>query len=108
MYNEREENMENNSRARKFLLGGTIIGGLMSVSITLLMDSLYSESMQGTWRDAIAKDLNTLMSLGVSSKSFIVTLAFLAILAILAAFGAFMGFIFSFFLYKFFELLGKK
>jgi hypothetical protein len=100
--------MEKQSRAKKFLLGGTIIGGLMSVSIALLMDSMHSESMQGTWRDAIAKDLNSLMSLGVSSQSIIVTLAFLVILAILAAFGAFLGFIFSFFLYKFFELLGKK
>lgn len=100
--------MENSSRARKFLIGGAIIGGLMSISISLLMDSVYSESMQGTWRDAIAKDLNSLMSLGVSSSSFVVTLAFICILAVLAAFGAFMGFIFSFFLYKFFELLGKK
>lgn len=100
--------MENKSRARKFLIGGAIIGALMSVSITLFMDSMYSESMQGTWRDAIAKDLNSLMSLGVTSKSIVVYLAFLVVLAILAAFGAFMGFIFSFFLYKFFELLGKK
>jgi len=100
--------MENHGRIRKFLLGGAIIGGLMSVSISLLMDSIYGESMQGTWRDAIAKDLNNLMSLGVSSTSMLVTLAFIVILAILAAFGAFMGFIFSFFLYKFFELLGKK
>jgi hypothetical protein len=80
----------------------------MSVSITLLMDNIYNESMQGTWRDAIAKDLNSLMSLGVSSTSIMVNLAFLVILAILAAFGAFMGFVFSFFLYKFFELLVKK
>lgn len=100
--------MENHVRTRKFLLGGAIIGGLMSVSISLLMDSIYSESMQGTWRDAIAKDLNSLFSLGVSSTSMLVNLAFIVILAILAAFGAFMGFIFSFFLYKFFELLGKK
>lgn len=100
--------MESSGRAKKFLWAGAIIGGLMSVSITLFMDSLYGESMQGTWRDAIAKDLNSLMSLGVSSHSILVTLAFLVILAILAAFGAFMGFIFSFFLYKFFELLGKK
>lgn len=100
--------MENQGRIRKFLLGGAIIGGLMSVSISLLMDSIYSESMQGTWRDAIAKDLNNLLSLGVSPTSMLVTLAFIVILAILAVFGAFMGFIFSFFLYKFFELLGKK
>ncbi len=100
--------MENKSRARKFLFGGAIIGGLMSLTISLLMDTMYGESMQGTWRDAIAADLNNIMSLGVSSTSMVVTMAFIVILAVLAAFGAFMGFIFSFFLYKFFELLGKS
>lgn len=108
MYNGYVENMGNNNLAKKFLLGGAIGGGLMSVAITLLMDSMHSESMQGTWRDAIAKDLNSLMSLGVSSTSIIVNLAFVVIIVILAAFGAFMGFLFSFFLYKFFELLGKE
>lgn len=99
--------MDERRRAKKFLLGGAIVGGIMSLSISLMMDMLLADSLQGTWRDAIAKDLNTLSPLGVSSESIIVWLAFIVILAILSAFGAFMGFIFSFFLYKFFGLLSR-
>jgi hypothetical protein len=100
--------MDEQRRAKKFLLGGAIVGGIMSLSISLMMDMLFADSLQGTWRDAIAKDLNTIFSLGVSSKSIIVNLVFVVILAILSAFGAFMGYIFSFFLYKFFGLLSRQ
>ncbi len=100
--------MDEQKRAKKFLLGGAIVGGIMSLSISLMMDMLFADSLRGTWRDAIAKDLNTLFSLGVSSESIIVGFAFVVILAILSAFGAFMGFIFSFFLYKFFGLLSRQ
>ena len=100
--------MDEQKRARKFLLGGAIVGGIMSLSVSLMMDMLFADSLQGTWRDAIAKDLNTMFSLGVSSKSIIVGLVFIFILAILSAFGAFMGYIFSFFLYKFFGLLSRQ
>jgi amino acid transporter len=100
--------MDERKRAKKFLLGGAIVGGIMSLSISLMMDMLFADSLQGTWKDAIAKDLNTIFSLGVSSESIIVGLAFIVILAILSAFGAFMGFIFSFFLYKFFGLLSRQ
>ena len=100
--------MDDHRRAKKFLLGGAIIGGIMSLSISLMMDMVFADSLQGTWRDAIAKDLNTMFSLGVSSGSIVVTLVFIFILALLSAFGAFMGYIFSFFLYKFFGLLGRQ
>lgn len=100
--------MDERKRAKKFLLGGAIVGGIMSLSISLMMDMLFADSLQGTWKDAIAKDLNTIFPLGVSSESIIVGLAFIVILAILSAFGAFMGFIFSFFLYKFFGLLSRQ
>lgn len=100
--------MDEQRRAKKFLLGGAIVGGIMSLSISLMMDMLFADSLQGTWRDAIAKDLNTIFSLGVSSKSIIVSLVFVVILAILSAFGAFLGYIFSFFLYKFFGLLSRQ
>ena len=100
--------MDERKRAKKFLLGGAIVGGIMSLSISLMMDMLFADSLQGTWKDAIAKDLNTIFPLGVSSESIIVGLAFIFILAILSAFGAFMGFIFSFFLYKFFGLLSRQ
>jgi hypothetical protein len=72
------------------------------------MDTIYADSLQGTWRDAIAKDLNTFLSLGVSSGSIIVNIVFIFVLGLLAAFGALLGFIFSFFLYKFFGFLSSK
>jgi hypothetical protein len=100
--------MEDQRRAKRFLLAGAIVGGIMSVAVSLLMDTLFADSLQGTWRDAIAKDLNTFFSLGVSSGSIIVNIVFVFVLGILASFGAFLGFIFSFFLYKFFSLLGGK
>lgn len=95
-------------RAKKVLFFGAIIGGIISLAITLLMDTFYADALQGTWRDAIAKDLHTFFSLNVTSASFIVYSVFFVVLGIMTAFGAFMGFIFSFFLYKFFEFLGSK
>ncbi len=99
--------MDDPGKAKKFLLGGAITGGIISLVISLLMDTMYGD-FQGTWRDAIAKDLNTFFSLGVSAKSITVNLFFLFVLAVLTAFGAFLGFIFSFFLYKFFGFLTSK
>lgn len=100
--------MEDQRRAKKILLAGAIVGGIISVAVSLLMDTIYADSLQGTWRDAIAKDLNTFLSLGVSSGSIIVNIVFIFVLGILAAFGALLGFISSFFLYKFFGFLGSK
>ena len=100
--------MEDRRRAKKFLLFGAVFGGLSSVVISILMDVQFADALQGTWRDAIAKDLNTFLALGVDAHSLIVNIVFLFVLAILAAFGAFMGFIFSFFLYKFFSFLTDK
>ena len=98
--------MNDNRKAKRFLLCGAATGGVMSLAISLLMDTMFAD--QGTWRDAIAKDLNTFFSLGVTSKSFFVYIFFVFVLAVLAAFGAFMGFIFSFFLYKFFGFLTSR
>ncbi len=95
-------------KAKKILSAGAITGAVMSVGISLLMDTMYADSLQGTWRDAIAKDLNTAFSLGVTSGSFTVNIVFVFVLGLLAAFGAFMGFLFSFFLYKFFSFLGNR
>ena len=100
--------MRDRGKAKKILLGGAVSGGIISLAISLLMDTMYADSFQGTWRDAIAKDLNTFFSLGVSSKSFLVNILFVFVLGILTAFGAFLGFIFSFFLYKFFSFLTSK
>jgi hypothetical protein len=100
--------MDDKKKAKKILFAGAIVGGIVSLAISLLMDTIYADSLQGTWRDAIAKDLNTFFSLGVSSGSIVVNILFIFVLGILSSFGAFMGFIFSFFLYKFFGFLSSK
>ena len=100
--------MEDRRRAKKFLLFGAILGGLSSLAVSILMDLQFADALKGTWRDAIAKDLNTFFSLGVDSHSLIVNLVFLLVLGILMAIGAFLGFIFSFFLYKFFSFLSSN
>jgi hypothetical protein len=95
-------------RAKQFLLFGTILGAIISVGISILMDVLLADTLQGTWRDAIAKDVNTFLHLGVTPHSIVVYVLFVVVLGILAAFGAFIGFIFSFFLYKFFSFLTSQ
>jgi len=100
--------MDDKRKAKKFLLFGAVIGGVLSLTISLLMDTLFADSLQGTWRDAIAKDLNTFLSLGLSPKSFFVMVIFIFVLGLLTVFGCFMGFIFSFFFYKFFSFLTDK
>jgi hypothetical protein len=100
--------MGNIRKAKRYLLAGAIIGALLSLSISLLMDVVFEDSLQGTWRDAIAKDLNNLFNADVTSTSIIVNIVFVIVLGILAAFGAFMGFIFSFFIYKFFSFLSSR
>lgn len=100
--------MDSSRKVKKYLLIGAVIGGIVSLSISLLMDSFYADAFHGTWRDAIAKDLNTFFSLNASPKGILVNIVFVFVLALLTAFGSFMGFIFSFFLYKFFSFLSNK
>lgn len=100
--------MEDRRKAKRYLFIGAVVGGVLSLALALLMDSMYADSLQGTWRDAIAKDLNTFFKLGVSPGSIIVYFFFAIVLGLLAAFGGLMGVVFSFFLYKFFSLLGSK
>lgn len=100
--------MEEQRKAKKFLYCGAVSGGLLSLAVSLMMDFMYADTMQGTWREAIAKDLNSFFSLGVKSDSIITFLIFFLVLGVLTAFGAFMGFIFSFFLYRFFGYLGRS
>jgi hypothetical protein len=100
--------MDERRKAKKFLLFGAVIGGIVSLTISILMDTIFADALQGTWRDAIAQDLNTFLSLGLSPRSIPVTIIFIFVLGLLAAFGSFLGFIFSFFLYKFFSFLSSK
>jgi hypothetical protein len=97
--------MQDDRRLKRYLLIGAIIGGLISVAISLLMDTLFADSLNGTWRDAIVSDLNNFFKVKVTTSSSLVFIVFGVILLVLGGFGAFMGIIFTFFIYKFFSFL---
>jgi len=95
-------------RARRLVLIGAAVGAALSLTISLLMDVLYADALQGTWRDAIAKDFNQFFSLSLTRDSFLVYLGFMVILAILALVGAFLGAGFSVFVQRFLSFMGEK
>ncbi|NOY64478.1 MAG: hypothetical protein GXO97_03655 [Nitrospirae bacterium] len=94
--------------SRKFLLIGSLIGGLLSVAIALLMDILFSDALQGTWRDAISHDLHNFFSLNTTPDSIIVYVIFIFILLILFVIGALFGSIFTMLIYRFMKFLGSS
>ncbi|MBI5188876.1 MAG: hypothetical protein HZA07_07445 [Nitrospirae bacterium] len=100
--------MDDRRKFKRYIVAGAIFGGVISLTISILMDTIYGDSLQGTWRDAIAKDLNRLFSLSVTSDSLSVIIVFIFILAILSLFGSFMGVLFILIIYKFFNLLHEK
>jgi|Deesub1362A_J573_1020465.scaffolds.fasta_scaffold00183_53 hypothetical protein len=97
--------MDEQRKLKRIIYLGAAIGAVLSITISLLLDVLYADALQGTWRDAIVHDLDTFLSLSVGRDSFLVTTVFIIILSVLGLFGAFMGMIFSFFVYKFFSFL---
>lgn len=100
--------MPEHRRLKRILYAGAAAGAALSVTVSLLMDTLYADSLGGTWRDAITKDLHTFFSMNVPQDSLIVTAVFGLILMVLAAFGAFLGYVFSFIIYRFFTLLAGR
>ena len=97
--------MSDDRSVKRYLAVGAVIGGIISIRISLLMDSLFSDALKGTWRDAIVSDLNKFFHFQTSPDTLIVYLIFGIILLILGGFGALMGVIFTFFIIKFFALL---
>jgi len=97
-----------NKRAKKLVLVGAVSGAALSILIALLMDALYADVLQGTWREAIAKDLSGLTGNPLTPDSFLVLAVFLIILAVLGAIGAFFGAAFAAFLYRFLRFMGNS
>lgn len=99
---------DRNRLLRRYIVTGAIIGGLLSLSISLLMDVLFADSLNGTWRDAIVSDLNNFFKIKTSTGSPLVYLILGVILLVLSGFGAFMGMIFASFIFKFLSFLKEK
>ncbi len=97
--------MPDEKNLKRFLITGAIVGGILAITITLLMDVLFAESLNGTWRDAIVSDLHNFFKITVTVNSPIVFVVFGIILLVLSGFGAIMGVIFTFIIMKFFSFL---
>lgn len=90
---------------RKLVIGGALLGAVMTIVVSLLMDVLYADALNGTWRDAIVLDLNRYFSVSLSPDSLVVYMIFGLILLILSVFGAVIGIVFVLLIYKFLAFL---
>ena len=92
---------------KKALLAGGIFGGVLSVVISVLMDFMASDSLQGTWRDAIANDLHRFLSISITPDSLTAYAFFVLVMIFLAAVGAGIGAVFSYIVFRFLEILSS-
>jgi len=94
-------------RVKRFVLAGAIVGAAASVTVSLLMDLLYADALNGTWRDAIARDFNHIFSSTLTPHSPVVYVAFIFILGILGGIGALLGAVCAMVIYRFFSFMDK-
>lgn len=92
---------------RKAVIIGACIGALISLGAALSMDIVFSDTLQGTWRDAAAKDVAKMFGPACGKNYFAVTLVLVIVMGFLAAFGAFLGAAAGLAMNRFFKLLLK-
>ncbi len=92
---------------KKTIIIGAVTGALITLGAALAMDYVLSNSLQGTWRDAAAKDVTRMFGPSCGKNWFAVTLMLAAVMAFLAAFGAVLGIIGGVIINRFFRMLLK-
>jgi len=76
---------------KKAVILGAVIGALITLAIALSMDLFMSDSLQGTWWDAAAKDVTKMFGPSCGQNSFAVLLVLVLVMGFLAGFGAMLG-----------------
>ena len=92
---------------RRAVIIGAVLGALVSLGIAFSLDIFFSDTFQGTWRDAAAKDVTKLFGPSCGQSWFAVTLVLLLVMGFLAGFGAVLGIIAGAIMHRFFRLLLK-
>ncbi len=92
---------------KKAIIIGAVIGAVVTLASALAMDYVLSSSLQGTWRDAAAKDVTRMFGPSCGQNWFAVTFLLVAVMAFLAAFGAVLGVIGGVIINRFFRMLLK-
>ena len=96
-----------NNPAKPFLIAGAIFGGAISLVISVMMDFMFSDTLQGTWRDAIVKDMDKYFSMTISPDSALAYILFIVTLILMAVIGAAMGAACAYVIHKFLSLLAS-
>lgn len=92
---------------KRAIVIGAVAGALITLGSALAMDVVLSDALQGTWRDAAAKDVTRMFGPACGGNWFAVTLVLVAVLVFLAAFGAVLGIIAAAVMHRFFRALLK-
>lgn len=92
---------------KKAIIIGAVLGALASLGTALSLDLFFSDTFQGTWRDAAAKDVTKMFGPSCGQNWFAVTLVLVFVMGFLAAFGALLGVIAGVIMNRFFRLVTK-
>ncbi len=97
----------NDKGLKKAVIIGAAIGALVTLGTALSMDMLFTDTFQGTWRDAAAKDVTGMFGPECGQNYFAVTLVLTVVMGFLAAFGALLGAAAGVIMNRFFKLVIK-
>jgi hypothetical protein len=92
---------------KKAVVIGAGIGAIITLGAALSMDIVFSDTLQGTWRDAAAKDVTRMFGQACGQNYVAVTLVLVVVMGFLAAFGALLGGAAGLAMNRFFKLLLK-
>ncbi len=92
---------------KKAVLVGAVLGALITLGIALSMDLFFSDSLQGTWRDASAKDVTKMFGPACGHNVFVVYLVLVIVMGFLAGFGAMLGAAAGLIMNRFFKMVLK-
>jgi hypothetical protein len=92
---------------KKAVVIGAGIGAIITLGAALSMDIVFSDTLQGTWRDAAAKDVTRMFGQACGQNYVAVTLVLVVVMGFLAAFGALLGAAAGLAMNRFFKLLLK-
>jgi hypothetical protein len=92
---------------KKAVLIGAVAGAVVTLGIALSMDLFFSDTFQGTWWDAAAKDVTKMFGPACGQNIFAVTLVLVLVMGFLAGFGALLGAAAGLIMNRFFKLVLK-
>ena len=95
------------SGLKKAVIIGAVLGAVVTLGIALSMDLFFADTLQGTWKDAAAKDVTKMFGPKCGQNTVAVLLMLGFVMSFLAGFGAVMGAAAGLFMNRFFRFLHK-